>query len=92
MCEEHFSEQYKRFQIIPGVKERAATAIIAETGVDMSMFAKVTNLVGWCGLKPRNDESNWIMYGNKYGRVKPSKPLARKYGYICLVRRVRANK
>lgn len=67
-------EQYKRLQTIPGVKERAATAIIAETGADMSMFAKATNLVGWCGLKPRNDESNRriksnrITHGNRYLR------------------------
>ena len=74
MCQKHFPEQYKRLQTIPGVKERAATAIIAETGADMSMFAKATNLVGWCGLKPRNDESNRkiksnkITHGNKYLR------------------------
>ena len=74
MCEEHFPEQYKHLQTIPGVKERAATAIIAETGADMSMFAKATNLVGWCGLKPRNDESNRkiksnrITHGNRYLR------------------------
>lgn len=74
MCEEHFPEQYKRLQTIPGVKERAATAIIAETGADMSMFAKATNLVGWCGLKPRNDESNRriksnrITHGNRFLR------------------------
>lgn len=74
MCEEHFPEQYRRLQTIPGVKERAATAIIAETGADMSMFAKATNLVGWCGLKPRNDESNRriksnrITHGNRYLR------------------------
>ena len=74
MCQKHFPEQYKRLQTIPGVKERAATAIIAETGADMSMFAKATHLVGWCGLKPRNDEgnrkikSNKITHGNKYQR------------------------
>lgn len=74
MCEEHFPEQYRRLQTIPGVKERAATALIAETGADMSTFAKATNLVGWCGLKPRNDESNRrikcsrITHGNKYLR------------------------
>ena len=74
MCQKHFPEQYKRLQNIPGVKERAATAIIAETGADMSMFAKASNLVGWCGLKPRNDESNRkiksnkITHGNKYLR------------------------
>lgn len=74
LCEEHFPSQYKRLQTIPGVKERAATAIIAETGADMSAFEKSTNLVGWCGLKPRNDISNRkmksrkITHGNKYLR------------------------
>lgn len=74
LCEEHFPCQYKRLQTIPGVKERAATAIIAETGADMSAFEKSSNLVGWCGLKPRNDISNRkmksrkITHGNKYLR------------------------
>ena len=47
LCQEHFAEQYRRLQTIPGVKERAATAIIAETGVDMKMFATAACLVGW---------------------------------------------
>ena len=74
LCEEHFPSQFKRLQTIPGVKERAATAIIAETGADMSAFEKSSNLVGWCGLKPRNDISNRkmksrkITHGNKYLR------------------------
>lgn len=74
MCEEHFPKQFKRIQTIPGVKERAATAIIAETGVDMKTFASAAALVGWCGLKPRNDESNGryksrkITHGNRFLR------------------------
>jgi transposase len=74
MCEEHFPRQFKRIQTIPEVKERAATAIIAETGVDMKMFATAAALVGWCGLKPRNDESNGryksrkITHGNRFLR------------------------
>ena len=74
LCEENFPEEYKRLQTIPGVKERAATAIIAETGVDMKMFATAAMLVGWCGLKPRNDVSNGryksrkVTHGNKYLR------------------------
>ena len=74
MCQEHFPEQYKRLQTIPAVKERAATAIIAETGVDMGMFATAAALVGWCGLKPRNDVSNGhyksrkITHGNRFLR------------------------
>lgn len=74
LCKEHSPTQYERLQTIPGVKERAATAIIAETGADMSHFQKSSHLVGWCGLKPRNDESNRkiksnrITHGNKYLR------------------------
>lgn len=74
LCERHFPEQYRRLQTIPGVKERAATAIIAETGVDMKMFATAAMLVGWCGLRPRNDVSNGrfksrkVTHGNKYLR------------------------
>ncbi len=74
LCEQHFPEQYRRLQTIPGVKERAATAIIAETGVDMRMFASAACLVGWAGLKPRNDVSNGryksrkVTHGNRYLR------------------------
>ena len=74
LCEEHFPTELKRLQTIPGVKERAATAIIAETGVDMKTFATAAMLVGWCGLKPRNDVSNGhyksrrITHGNRYLR------------------------
>lgn len=74
LCTQHFPEQYRRLQTIPGVKERAATAIIAETGVDMKMFATAACLVGWCGLRPRNDVSNGhyksrkVTHGNKYLR------------------------
>lgn len=74
LCKEHFPIEFKRLQTIPGVKERAATAIIAETGVDMMTFTTAAMLVGWCGLKPRNDVSNGryksrkITHGNKYLR------------------------
>jgi len=74
LCKGHFPVEYERLQTIPGVKERAATAIIAETGVDMKMFATAACLVGWCGLKPRNDVSNGryksrkVTHGNRYLR------------------------
>lgn len=74
LCGKHFPQQYRRLQTISGVKERAATAIIAETGVDMKMFVTAASLVGWCGLKPRNDVSNGryksrkVTHGNRYLR------------------------
>jgi len=65
MCEKYFPRQFKRLQTIPAVKERAASALIAETGGDMKAFEKATQLVGWAGLKPRNDESNRKIKSNR---------------------------
>lgn len=74
LCREYFPEQLDNLQTIPGIKERSATAIIAELGVDMKMFLTASALVSWCGLKPRNEESagkiksRRITHGNKYLR------------------------
>lgn len=42
---------------IPGIKEVAAAAIIAEIGVDMSMFRTAGHLLSWGRIVPRLDES-----------------------------------
>lgn len=68
LCQEYFPEEYKRIQTIPGVKERAATTIIAETGCEMDKFKKSADLVGWAGLNPRNDVSNGKMKSKRITR------------------------
>ena len=74
ICEKHFPEALKRLQKIPGIKERAATSLIAEIGTDMSKFETANHLTSWSGLRPRNDESNKkiksrkITHGNVYLR------------------------
>ena len=74
MCNELFPRQMKGLQTIPGVSERAATAILAEVGADLSSFQDAAHLVSWAGLRPRNDESagkiksRGITHGNKYLR------------------------
>lgn len=86
LCKESFPRQFEQIMTIPGVKERTATSIIAEVGTDMSHFDSAGDLVGWAGLKPRNDESNRkiksrrITHGNKYIRktlVEASWPATR---------------
>ncbi|MDR0205774.1 MAG: IS110 family transposase [Bacteroidales bacterium] len=70
----HFAEEISLLCTIPGVKTFSALCILAEIGNDMSAFPKATHLVGWAGLRPRNDEtsekirSRKILYGNKYLR------------------------
>ena len=74
ICEKEYSEALHNLQTIPGVKMRAATSLIAEIGTDMTHFETANHLASWCGLKPRNDQSNKtiksrrITHGNRYLR------------------------
>lgn len=55
-------------------KRMSAMQVVAELGVDMKTFFTAAMLIGWAGLKPRNDESNGkfksrrTTHGNKYLR------------------------
>ena len=42
---------------IPGIQHRGAQCIIAEIGVDMSVFATAKHLASWAGQCPGNDQS-----------------------------------
>jgi transposase len=42
---------------IPGVQRRTAEVIIAEIGVDMSVFPTAKELASWAGMCPGNDQS-----------------------------------
>ena len=74
LCVEWFPQELENLQTIPGVKERSATSIIAETGTDMSHFQTPKKLVAWVGLRPRNEESagkikaRGITHGNRFVR------------------------
>ena len=74
ICRTYYPDELRRLMIIPGVKERAATSLIAEIGVDMTKFQTAAHLASWSGLKPRNDVSNGkfksrrITHGNVYLR------------------------
>ena len=50
---------------IPGISERVADVIIAETGADMSVFPTAAHLASWAGTAPGSNESA--------GRVKSTK-------------------
>jgi len=70
----HYAKEISLLCTIPGVQKFSALCILAEIGNDMSVFQKATHLVGWAGLRPRNDEtaekvkSRKILHGNKYLR------------------------
>jgi transposase len=74
LANEHFAKEITLLCTIPGIQKFSAMCILAEIGIDMSVFAKAVDLVGWTGFKPRNDETSEkvkcrrIVYGNKYVR------------------------
>jgi len=54
---EPYATQLELLDEIPGVDWAVAAVIIAELGVDMSVFQTVSQLVSWAGVCPGNNES-----------------------------------
>jgi len=52
-----YATQLALLQEIPGVDWTLAAVIIAELGVDMSVFQSVSQLASWAGVCPGNNES-----------------------------------
>jgi transposase len=49
--------QWQLLQTVPGVQERSAAKILAETGADMTQFPSQRNLSSWGGVCPGNNRS-----------------------------------
>jgi len=52
-----WAHQIELLQTIPGVGERVAQVIVAETGADMSRFPSAAHLAAWAGVAPAIYES-----------------------------------
>jgi transposase len=63
-----FAAELERLCSIPGVKQVAAAAILAEIGTDMSRFPSTADLDSWAGMAPGNNQS-----GGKRHRAKARK-------------------
>ena len=50
----------ERLETIPGVARKCAVGMIAEIGVDMSVFATPAHLASWAGICPANNASRGI--------------------------------
>ncbi len=74
IAETSYHHELELLQTIPGIKKLSSIVILAEIGGDIGLFASSANLTGWCGLRPKNDESagkiksRAITKGNKYLR------------------------
>lgn len=73
-----YAVQLELLKQIPGVDWALAAVIIAELGVDMSVFESVSQLCSWAGICPGNNESA--------GKRKSSRiPKGNVYLKTCLV-------
>jgi len=52
-----YKELLRKIEDIPGIRETASAAIIAETGVTLDAFATASAFASWIGLCPGNNES-----------------------------------
>jgi transposase len=52
-----FAAVIARLMTIPGIGQRTAEVIVAETGGDMTRFASAARLAAWAGLAPGDNES-----------------------------------
>lgn len=75
ICNESYADPISLLVTIPGIKQQSAMTILAELGNELSAFKTSSSLVGWAGLRPRNEESagkiksRKTMHGNKFLRV-----------------------
>jgi transposase len=69
-----FRHQLKLLDTIPGVSQRVAQVILAETGGDMSRFPTPADLSSWAGMCPGNNESAGKHFT---GRTRPGNPWLR---------------
>ncbi len=54
---EKYTHQIELIATVPGIKTDSAIRVIAEIGVDMSVFPSSKHLCSWAGLTPQNQES-----------------------------------
>jgi transposase len=74
LATKYYAKEISLLCTIPGIQKLSAMCILAELGGDLNAFYTAAMLVGWAGLRPRNDESagkirsRKTLHGNRYLR------------------------
>lgn len=73
-----FAQAVELLSTIPGVGRRTSEVIIAEIGVDMSVFPSAKHLASWAGLCPGNHQSAGKRRSGRTSRLEVARPGARR--------------
>ncbi len=74
LATKYYAKEISLLCTIPGINKMSAMCILAELGGDLKAFYTAAMLVGWAGLRPRNEESagkirsRKTLHGNNYLR------------------------
>ena len=74
LATKYYAREISLLCTIPGINKLSAMCILAELGGDLKAFYTAAMLVGWAGLRPRNEESAGkirspkTLHGNNYLR------------------------
>ena len=68
---EGWQTPYPHLQTIPGIKETAASEILAEVGPNTAAFPSVAHLSSWGGVCPGNHESAGKRHSGRTGKGNP---------------------
>lgn len=68
---EGWAKPYRNLQTIPGVKETAASEIVAEVGPQATAFPSAAHLSSWGGVCPGNNESAGKRRSGRTGKGNP---------------------
>ena len=66
---EPFLPQVNLVSTVPGIKSFSAIAVIAEIGIDMSVFPTAGHLCSWAGLAPQSNESGGKKKSSRISRA-----------------------
>lgn len=81
-----YKEHHQRLMQIPGVDRIGAAVIIAELGVDMSVFPTVRHAAAWAGVCPGNNESAGKRKGTPGRKGNPHLTTALVQAAVCASR------
>ncbi|MCB5955585.1 transposase [Enterococcus sp. CWB-B31] len=58
----------ERLEELPGINRRTAAVVLAEIGIDMSVFPTAGHLASWAGVSPGNNQSAGKTYSRRVGK------------------------